>query len=200
MASVGLSNLSLHRAFTTFSVLNTQELNLYGYSARRNYSVSASPLLHEQTNISNAQIDLNPHFISGFSDGESSFSINLAKNIKSKWGYSVVCVFSISLHKKDRALLESIKAFFNGVGNIYIDRENSIRYCVSSIKDIAVIIDHFDKYPLITKKRADYELFKQAFYLVSNKKHLSQEGFRQIVAIKASMNTGLSRTAALKEI
>lgn len=36
------------------------------------------------------------------------------------------------------------------------------------------------------------------FHLVSNKNHLSEEGFQKIVAIKASMNTGLS--IALKEI
>lgn len=157
------SSLALQRVFTSFSIPNPQQLNILGYSSIISYSTVASTPSYEQTKISNAQIDLNPHFMSGFADGESSFSINLAKNIKSKWGYSVVCVFSISLHKKDRALLESIKAFFKGVGNIYTDRENSIRYCVSSIKDIAVIVEHFYKYPLITKKRADYELFNQAF-------------------------------------
>lgn len=65
-------------------------------------------------------------------------------------------------------------------------------YVVSSSKDLKVIIDHFDKYPLITQKLADYQLFKQAFELISSKEHLSTQGLKKVVAIKASMNEGLS--------
>ena len=45
---------------------------------------------------------------------------------------------------------------------------------------------------MITQKRADYELFKQAFTLILNKEHLTEEGLAKIVGIKASMNRGLS--------
>jgi hypothetical protein len=44
----------------------------------------------------------------------------------------------------------------------------------------------------LTQKFKDYILFKQAFNLVKNKNHLSMEGLRHIVAIKASLNLGLS--------
>jgi hypothetical protein len=67
-----------------------------------------------------------------------------------------------------------------------------IQYRVSSVKDLQVVIDHFDKYPLITQKLADYLLFKRAFELVKRKEHLTTKGLKQIVAIKASMNNGLS--------
>jgi hypothetical protein len=49
-----------------------------------------------------------------------------------------------------------------------------------------------DKYPLITQKRADYELFKQAFELISRKEHLTTKGLEKLIAIKASINNGLS--------
>lgn len=55
-----------------------------------------------------------------------------------------------------------------------------------------MVINHFDKYPLVTKKFADYNLFKQAFNLTINKEHLTQEGLRKLVAIKGSINLGLS--------
>jgi hypothetical protein len=38
-------------------------------------------------------------------------------------------------------------------------------FIVSSIKELEVIINHFDKYPLLTQKQADYLLFKSAFAL-----------------------------------
>ena len=54
-----------------------------------------------------------------------------------------------------------------------------------------VIIYFFDKFPLKTKKRADFILFKSAVELVIRKEHLTEEGFLKILVIKASMNKGL---------
>lgn len=51
-----------------------------------------------------------------------------------------------------------------------------------------LIINHFDTYPLLTQKRADFELFKQIIDIISRKEHLSEKGLQQIVNIKASMN------------
>jgi hypothetical protein len=55
---------------------------------------------------------------------------------------------------------------------------------------------------LLTQKRADSELLKLAFELISNKEHLTEEGLRKIVAIKVSMNNGLSEklTAAFPDV
>lgn len=60
-----------------------------------------------------------------------------------------------------------------------------------------MIIDHFDQYPLITKKHLDFILFKEAFQLFINKSHLTPEGLIKMASLKASMNLGLSKT--LKE-
>jgi hypothetical protein len=51
---------------------------------------------------------------------------------------------------------------------------------------------------LITQKRADYELFKQAVRLMEQKEHLTEAGLAKIVGIKASMNLGLSVRSELK--
>jgi hypothetical protein len=49
-----------------------------------------------------------------------------------------------------------------------------------------------DKYPLITKKRADFILFKKVIDLMVKGEHLTKEGLEKIVCIKASRNKGLS--------
>jgi hypothetical protein len=86
-----------------------------------------------------------------------------------------------------------------GVGGIYQNgKNNSVQIVINSLSGLKVIIDHFDKYPLITQKRADYLLFKMGVDLIKNKEHLTIEGFRKIIAIRASMNKGLSDQ--LKEI
>ena len=88
--------------------------------------------------------------------------------------------FSISLHEKDRKLLEQIKIYFGpGGGQIYKHGEKSIQYRVLSIKDMPVIISHFYLYPLMSKKSVTYKLFKLAFNLFINKEHLTNERFRK---------------------
>jgi hypothetical protein len=85
-----------------------------------------------------------------------------------------------------------IKAFFKGVGKINRNGKDAYQYRVYSMKDLAVIIAHFDKYPLISQKQIDYILFKQILELISRKEHLTTEGLQKIVSIRASLNLGLS--------
>lgn len=88
--------------------------------------------------------------------------------------------------------MEQIKDFIN-VGYLYFGKNYEyIIYQVRSLKDLKIIIDHFNQYPLNTKKQADFELLKQVYYLMLRGEHLTQAGLRQILAIKASMNRGLS--------
>jgi hypothetical protein len=78
------------------------------------------------------------------------------------------------------------------VGIISTQNKNSVQYRVGSLKDLNdKIIPHFDKYPLITqKKKAD--VIKKIINLMNNKEHLTLEGLHNILAIKGSLNLGLS--------
>jgi hypothetical protein len=100
--------------------------------------------------------------------------------------------FKVVLHYRDLPLLEKITTFFNEVGNITVSKtRDSATFAVTSVKEInKVIIPHFDKYPLLTQKRADFILFKSIVKLILNKEHLTTEGLRKIIAIRASINTG----------
>jgi hypothetical protein len=119
--------------------------------------------------------------------------VYFAKGEGRKFGYIVKLYFGIMLHRKDRRLLEMIKDHFGGVGIISEDNRGDVSYKVGSIQDIAIIIKHFDKYPLVTQKLADYLLFKQAFELMSRKEHLTVDPprFTKLIALRASMNLGL---------
>jgi len=68
-----------------------------------------------------------------------------------KVGWAVQPIFIITQHQNDKALLEQIKTYFCA-GSISKQGAQTIQYSVQSAKDLAGIIDHFDKYPLITKK------------------------------------------------
>lgn len=81
-----------------------------------------------------------------------------------------------------------------GVGTIHIyENLGKAVYRVSSTKDLMnVIIPHFNAYPLISQKQADFELFKKVVDLINRKEHLTMEGLNKILGIRAAMNKGLS--------
>ncbi len=93
------------------------------------------------------------------------------------------------MHKRDEALLQRIKEYF-GVGTIYTDRDYVV-YAVRSLKELTEI-PHFEKHPLLTQKRSDFELFKQIVLIKANNRKLSQEQFEKILAYRANLNTGSS--------
>ena len=62
---------------------------------------------------------------------------------------------------------------------------------------MTIIINNFYKFPLKTKKKSDYELWKQVINKIKNKEHLTKDGLWKIIAIKASMNQGLSEKLKL---
>jgi len=141
-------------------------------------------------------IDLNPSFITGFADGESNLIIGISKDSKINVGFRVKAIFQIQLHSRDVALLEEIQSYLGGIGYVYSyskQERDVVIFSVTSILDLEVIIAHFDRYPLITQKWSDFQLFKQAFELIKCKEHLTIKGLNKIVGIKAMMNgNGLS--------
>lgn len=138
--------------------------------------------------------ELSPEWVSGFIDGEGSFTLKFIKRSGYSLGWGVEPAFTIGLHAKDLLLLEKIQAFF-GVGKIAIGNNNVVFYYVSSVQELTdVIIPHFERFPLITKKKADYLLFKSALDIINSKgpkKPLTLEYLSKLVSIKGALNWGL---------
>lgn len=160
------------------------------FTNKRLYStaITGSSILKKESTLP-------PYWITGFADAESSFSLKVSKKNTSKIGWHIIPEFRIELHSRDTMLLRKIQSYF-GIGIISERLSlNKVVYSVQSYKDIInVIIPHFEKYPLITQKKADYLLFKQAINLLSLKAKSNIEGFQSILSLKASMNSGLSDT------
>lgn len=133
-------------------------------------------------------------FLTGISDAEGSFGVNLSKDSSRKSGYIITHFFMMGLNIKDRPILESIKSTL-GVGEIYLHpQDNTCRYKVSNIDQLLnVVIPHFKAYPLVTQKHFDFKIFQKILKLVKNKSHLTSEGLQEIVNLKSAMNLGLSR-------
>nr|YP_009574411.1 hypothetical protein [Arthrobotrys musiformis]QBM31529.1 hypothetical protein [Arthrobotrys musiformis]QBM31679.1 hypothetical protein [Arthrobotrys musiformis] len=150
-------------------------------------------------------VALDPLFITGFTDGEGTFTISITKDNRERKTtrrllnnidreiFSVHPSFSISLNYKDHDLIKNIHSYFK-VGKIKNDlSNNAITFYVNSIEDLSnIIIPFFDNNSLITQKQADFLLFKSAVELINKGEHLTKEGIEKLINIKASMNKGLS--------
>nr|YP_010714095.1 LAGLIDADG homing endonuclease [Fuscoporia gilva]WDD39658.1 LAGLIDADG homing endonuclease [Fuscoporia gilva] len=112
-----------------------------------------------KTNLNNR---LNPWFITGFTDAEGCFSFAIKPDAKSKLKWRTSPIFIIKLHIKDIAILELIKNTLM-VGKIRTNGINSAQYVVETIKELQVVINYFNKYPLRTEKVSDFLIFKQCF-------------------------------------
>jgi hypothetical protein len=128
-------------------------------------------------------------YITGFTDGEGTFSVSFSQCKKLNTGVEARPSFSISQHNRSKDVLFKIRDFF-GVGGIrFCKRDQNYKYEVRAIKDLRkIIIPHFKKYPLMTKKREDFEKFVEICEMVSKNLHLNSRYIREIINIAYSMN------------
>jgi len=134
---------------------------------------------------------LNPWFVTGFADAESSFSMSVFKSKTTATGWTIEPCFIITLHKKDIELLNKIRLFF-GVGYISTWGDKFARYRVRSRQDLEIIISHFEKYPLQTPKIIHFRVFCRILELMEKKFHSNLEGFLELLSLINKLNNPLS--------
>jgi len=124
----------------------------YILSSRSFSTVNSSLKTDVCTQNNTIALNLLPGWVTGFSDGECSFSVNIVKNSQYKTGWSIIPIFCIELHKRDLETLLRIQMFFGGIGRInHLKEKGHVVYSITSVKDLHnVIIPHFTKYPLLT--------------------------------------------------
>ena len=111
---------------------------------------------------------LDPWFITGYVDAEGYFSIELFKDSKAKFKYTPRLVFGINLHVKDLPILLSFKDTL-GLGTVST-KGKVTSYTVKTFKDLAVIVNHFKLYPLVSSRGAlVYQYWLQAYNIMATK-------------------------------
>jgi hypothetical protein len=164
---------------------------LTGFERHYPVKIPSKQLNNRSFSTLNLNPVINPWFLTGFADAEGCFTIKIQQNVKLKTKWRVRPVFSITLNSKDLFLLEAIQQYL-GVGKIRKCGGKAIIYAVDSIKEIPVIIKHFDEYSLITHKLSDYLIFKECFEIIKQGEHLNDRGLLDIIGLKTYLNLGLS--------
>ena len=137
---------------------------------------------------------VDPWYVTGFSDGEGCFSVTFTQRAKLKTGVETRASFSISQNKRSLSILKEVRDYF-GCGAIRFSKaDQTYKYEVRSTQDLrSKIIPHFEKYPLQTSKRTDFELFREICDAMAASKHLNKECLKQLIEKAYTMNEGGTR-------
>ena len=133
-------------------------------------------------------MNINPYWVTGFTDGEGSFYVGINKNSTMINGYQILPEFRIVQHKKDIKLLHVLKRFFK-CGVVRVNHDDRYELRIRSIEHInKIIIPHFQKFPLITQKKFDFIKFSKIINLINQKEHLNLKGIVKIIDLASKMN------------
>ena len=140
----------------------------------------------------------------GFIEGEGNFNVSLARGFKTKnWTYPFeyypILQFRIFLREDDLAVLEKIKNTFK-IGKIYkknyeysrrkgINSRDQYAYYITSIKELLLLKDLLFSCEFHTKKKKDMECFFRILELKISKKHLTEEGYNEILNLARNLNS-----------
>lgn len=138
---------------------------------------------------------LNPYYVTGFIDGEGSFSVSIGKHKTLKRGLEVRPEFEIEVRADDKEILERILITI-GCGRIYdLSYERygwypHVKYKITSSKDLIEFLFPFlDNCPLQAKKKEVYQRFKAIVLIVRRKEHLTDKGFKKIIKLREEIRT-----------
>lgn len=139
--------------------------------------------------------ELNPWYVTGFCDGEAAFTY-------SRNGGAFALYFGITQREDNGQILEDIWEYFNYVGKMYRRKEAeptknsgftkaSVYYRTTKTDEFPIIIDHFDKYPLQSKKKLEaYKVWREmAIHKLKNYRTTDYDKLRALAEKLSNLNS-----------
>lgn len=142
-------------------------------------------------------MELSADWVVGFVDAEGCFHVSINRHPEMSIGYQVLPEFVVVQHSRDRQVLQALKRFF-GAGTVRSNHDDRDCLRIRKLDALMDVCDFFLKHPLKTKKNVDCRKFRKILRLVSQKRHLEQDGLVEIIDIAMQMSS--TRRPVLDEI
>lgn len=129
-------------------------------------------------------------YISGYVDREGSFSITVQRNQTCRLGLQLVPEFHVSQNGDRAQILEHIRERL-GCGYVKPNsrRDRALVYVVRNRAALLeLVIPFFERVPLLSAKRADFEKYAHVVKEMGRGHHLSSVGFAELLDVALSMN------------
>jgi hypothetical protein len=140
-------------------------------------------------------------YISGYADGEGCFTISIAPRATLLVGWEVRPSFSVSQNGDRAEVLQLIESTF-GCGSIRPDRgDRTLKWETRRLEDLlGRVIPHFERFPLLSGKRYDFDRFASVCRLMAGGAHRSRGGLIEIVELVRGRNPRGQRRYSAEEI
>ena len=135
----------------------------------------------------NQQERLDPRWVTGFVDGEGCFHVSINKHPRMPSGWQVLPEFRIVQHSRDDALLMKLQQFFQA-GKVVVNHGTRKELRIRKLNELVKVVELFEQYPLMTRKRKDFEIFREILRSMSLKEHLTSQGLTKIANLCWKMN------------
>jgi hypothetical protein len=133
-------------------------------------------------------------YISGYVDGEGCFTVSIAPRRTLRVGWEVRPSLSVSQNGDRAEVLRALQSYF-GCGSIRPDRsDRTVKWETRRLEDLlGRVIPHFERYPLLSGKRLDFERFATICRLMAGGAHRRRAGLIRIVELAHGMNPSGTR-------
>jgi hypothetical protein len=140
-------------------------------------------------------------YISGYVDGEGCFTVSISPRARLLAGWEVRPSLSVSQNGDRAEVLQLIQAHL-GCGSIRPDRsDRTLKWETRRLDDMLErVIPHFERYPLLSGKRSDFERFASVCRIIGTGEHRRRTGLIKIVRLVAGMNPSGKRRYKTEEI
>ena len=129
------------------------------------------------------------NYLAGFADGEGSFNLSFRKRRDYSMPWKISLCFNVS--QKDKVILALYKRHMR-CGTLRGRPDGVWYYEVNNFTAIQEnVIPFFDRFTFLSaKKKRDFLKFKEIAQLIAEGRHLKENGIRQILEIRKTMNDG----------
>jgi hypothetical protein len=124
-------------------------------------------------------------WIVGFVDGEGCFRASVIHSPKLRFQTQIQLEFVVVQHDRDIDLLYQMKSFFN-CGSVTKakgrsdEQSRTARFRVRKLSDLKdKVIPFFEQHSLKTKKKVEFLRFRELAFLLDQKTHLTEDGFKR---------------------
>jgi len=138
------------------------------------------------------------NWVAGFVDGEGSFNVPIRRLRSGSMPFRISLSFNVSQLGSEEPLL--LRDVF-GAGTVRGRGDGVYYYEVTTVRElVGRIFPFFEHFPLRGAKRFDLERFRSITALIQSGRHLTPEGFEEILLVRAPMNRGGKRRRSDDEL
>jgi len=138
------------------------------------------------------------NWVAGFVDGEGSFNVPIRRLCSGSMPFRISLSFNVSQLGAEEPML--LRDVFRA-GTVRGRGDGVYYFEVTTPKELAErVFPFFEHFPLRGAKRHDLETFRLITALIQSGRHLTPDGFEEILTLRAPMNRGGKRRRSDEEL